>query len=112
MRHLRANVHRVLLRGESIQILAIGFPSPGDALVKGGTRDVLYAFHDLDKAVVLVRGDRGEPDTTVAENDGCDAVPDGGCHGGVPGNLTVVVGVNVDKPGRDNLALRIDRLRR
>ena len=63
--------------------------------------DVLHALHQLDEPLVAVGGRRREADAAVAHHHGGDAVPRARRDPRVPGDLGVVVGVDVDPPGRD-----------
>ena len=53
---------------------------------------------------------RREPDAAVAEHDGGDAVGGRGLEGVVPGDLAVVVGVQVEEAGGDDGAVGVDDL--
>src|SRR4051794_13608336 len=54
---------------------------------------------------------RCEGESAVATDDRRDAVEDRRTRGRIPGQLRVVVGVQVDKAGCDDEAARIDRAR-
>src|SRR3546814_4406683 len=51
-----------------------------------------------------------EADTAIAHDDGGDAVPARRGHFGIPRRLTVIMGVDVDEAGSDDLAACVDFL--
>ena len=59
---------------------------------------------------MAVGGGRGEADAAVPHDDGGDAVPAGGSQQGVPGDLAVEVGVDVDEAGGDDEPGGVDGL--
>ena len=73
-----------------------------------GARDVLDALHQLDQHVVVGRLYRRKADAAIAHDDGGDAVPAGGTHDRIPGDLAVVMRVHIDPTGRDHGAVRRD----
>ncbi len=107
----RGDVEGVLAARQVVEILRIGLPgAPGHAFVEGRAGDVLDALHQFDQLALTSRRHGSEADAAVAHDDGADAVAGRGVHFLVPGDLAVVVGVNVD-PGRgDDGAVRVDDL--
>ena len=101
VRDLRGHVHGVGQSVEHVEVLREALPPPADALGQRRARDVLHALHQGDQPVVTVGLHRREPDATVAHDHGRDALPRGRGQQRVPGDLTVVVGVDVDPAGRD-----------
>ena len=93
---------------ERVEVLAEGLPPPVDALVERGAGDVLDRLHELDEEVLLAGPQRGEADAAVAHDDRGRAVPRRRRHLGVPGDLAVVVGVDVDPAGGDEIAAGVD----
>ena len=93
---------------EEVEVFGEGFPAPFHALGEGGAGDVFDAFHETDEPVAAVGGGGGEADAAVAHDDGGDAVPEGGGEEGVPGDLAVEVGVDVDEAGGDEFAVGVD----
>ncbi len=110
VRSERGHIERLRLRLQGIEVLGERLPGPADAVVEGGAGDVLDPLHESDQPGALLRGDGREPDTAVAEHQGGDAVPRRRRQGGVPGDLTVVVGVDVDETGGDDLAVGVELL--
>jgi hypothetical protein len=108
--HLGADVDHVGVGGDGVEVLGEGLPAPADALAQRGAGDVLDALHQADEPVVAIGCHRGEPDAAVAHHHGGDAVPARRRQQGVPGGLAVVVGVDVDEPGRDQGAVGVDLL--
>ena len=80
----------------------------GNALGQHDAGNVLDAFHDADHQVVLVGPARRKADAAIAHHHGRDAVTGRRLHAVGPGDLAVVVGVDVDKARRDQLALGVD----
>ena len=93
---------------DRIEVVAEALPAPRDALVEGGTGNVLDALHQFDELVLRTGPDRGEPHPAVAHDDRGDAVPTAGGDLLVPADLAVVVGVDVDEAGRDEVATGVD----
>ena len=107
---LRADVDRLGQRLEEVEVLGEGLPAPLHALGEGGAGDVLDALHQTDQPIAAVRSGWREADAAVAEYDGRDAVPEGRREQGVPSDLTVEVGVDVDEARRDEQAGGVDLL--
>ncbi len=72
--------------------------------------DVLDTFHQADQPVLLAGPHRSETNATVAGDDGGHPVTAGRLQQRVPADLPVVVGVDVDESGRDDLAGGVDGL--
>ena len=102
--NLRTDIDRVR-RVDRIEILTVGLPTPRNALMKCCTGNVLDALHQLDQLGLTARVDGREPHTAVPHDDRGDPVPAARGHVLVPTHLAVVVGMNVDKPGRDHLPM-------
>ena len=66
------------------------------------------AGHREHGAVAPFRHHRREAEAAVAEHDGRDAVPAGDGAVRVPLNLRVVVGVEINEPGRDDQPVGIN----
>src|SRR5204862_466805 len=105
---LAADVDVELPGGERVEVVAVALPVPRQAFTQHREGDVLDAFHQLDQAVVVGGLAGREADAAVAHDHGGDAVPGAGLHAPVPGGLAVVVGVDVDEAGGDQLAARVD----
>ncbi len=110
MRHLGPDVDGVRDRFDCVQIFGERLPLERDPLAQRSTRDVLDALHDADQEIVPVGLHGGKPHPTVAHHHRCHPVPRRRRDLRVPDNLAVVVGVDVDEPGRDQLARRVDLL--
>ena len=81
-----------------------------DAFRKGGAGDFLDAFHHLDQRTAELLLDRREADAAVAGDGRGDAMREAGIDRIVPNELSVIMGVQVDKAGRYECALCIDLL--
>ncbi len=107
---LRGDVDRAGHAVDRVEILGHGLPVPRDRLAQRSAGDAFDALHEADQPIVPVgRGGR-EPDTAVAHHHRRDAVPDRGREQRVPGDLPVVVGVDVDEAGRDREAGGVELL--
>jgi hypothetical protein len=78
--------------------------------LRSSAGDVLDPFHQLDQLFPVGGLAGGEPDAAIAHDRGGDAVPGRGRQMVVPYRLRIVVGVDVDEAGRDQLALGVDFL--
>jgi hypothetical protein len=112
VRHLCAHVEAAGHALERVEVLREGLPAPRDAFGERGSGDVLDALHQLDQPVLAARPHWREADATVAHHHGGDAVPARRREQRVPGDLAVVVRVEVDEPGRDQQAVGVDDLLR
>ena len=110
MGHLGAHVDGLGRRGEGVEVLGEALPLPADALVQGGAGDVLDALHERHQPLVAVGAHGGEAHPAVAHDHGGDPVPRRGADRGVPGGLTVVVGVDVDPAGGDDEPVGVELL--
>ena len=98
--------HRV----EHVEVFAVGLPPPWQTGFEHVCRDVLDTFHELDEERAIARTHGRKTDATIAHHRGGDAVPRRGAHLGIPGNLRVVVRVDVDEPGRDEQPIGVECL--
>ena len=108
VRHLRADVDVEVALAEEVEVLGEALPPPGQALVEGGAGDVLDTLHELDEAVAVLGPARREPDAAVPHHHRRDAVPRRRHDAVVPGDLAVVVGVDVDEAGHHHGAVGVD----
>src|SRR6516165_9778533 len=105
---LRPDVDVEIAFGEPLHVVRKAFPEPGDAGAQHRLGDVLDALHQLDQAQMVVRPAWREADAAIAHHRGRDAVLRGWRHVLTPGDLAVVMRVDVDKARRDQLAARVD----
>jgi hypothetical protein len=77
---------------------------------QSGAGNIFDAFHQADQPFVLVGLGGRKADAAIAHHHGSDAVPARGGHFLVPGGLTVIMRMDVDKAGRDQMPLRVDFL--
>ena len=108
MGHLSRDIEHARHPVEGVEIVGERLPLPVDALVQRGARDVLDTLHQLDEEVLATRAHRREADSAVAHDDGGDAVPTRRRDVGVPGDLPVVVGVDVDPSRREHEPAGVD----
>ena len=108
VRDLRGDVDRVLAPSHDVEVVGEALPTPRDAFVERGAGDVLDALHQFDEPLVTVGTNRREAHAAVAHDDGRDAVPGRRSDQRIPGDLPVVVRVDVDPPRRDEEAGGVD----
>ena len=108
VRNLGADVDGPAHRVEHVEVLGERLPSPRHALGECGARNVLDAFEQTDEPFVTIRRNGSESHPAVAEQHRRDAVDRRRREVGVPGDLAVVVGVDVDPARRDDQARRVD----
>ena len=106
--HLGADVDRPAPLLQCVEILREGLPLPLDPLGQRRAGDVLDPLHQPDEPVVAVGLGGGEADAAVAHHERGDAVPRRRGELRVPGDLAVVVGVDVDPARRDQQAVSFD----
>ena len=94
------------------QVVAVGLPVPVEALEDARGRDVLYRLHQRREPRLLPGAHRCERHAAVAEHDRRDAVPARRRRVGIPRELRVEVGVDVDEAGRHDRAVGVDGSRR
>ena len=93
---------------ERVEELRERLPRPRQPVDHDDAGDVLDAGHQVDQRLVVVGPARREADAAVAHHRGRDAVRRRRRHAVRPDGLTVVVGVQVDEPGGDEQAGRVD----
>src|SRR5258707_744684 len=70
--------------------------------------NILDAFHQLDQPDMVARPARREADPAITHDRGGDAVLRGRRDVLAPGDLAVIMGVDIDKAGRDQFAPGVD----
>ncbi len=97
-----APLDRVEVLGERLEV------GPGHAFEQRVGRHVLDVLERPDEQLAVLGADRRDREAAVAGDDRGDAVPARGRERGVPEDLGVVVGVDVDEAGRDHVAARVE----
>ncbi len=110
MGDIGADVHVILTRAQEIEKFGEGFPFPGNPLRHHHAGDILNPFHQTDEVVMIVRSAGRETDAAVAHDRGCHAMGGGGGEPLRPGGLRVIMRMDIDKAGRDQLAAGVDDL--
>ena len=110
MRHLQSDIERQRRGFHGIHIVGKAFPVPLDAFDKRRTRNIFHALHQADQPVMPLRLAGRKAHAAIAENGGGHAVKGRGLEIGVPGDLAVIVGVDIHETRRDDLAARVDLL--
>ena len=112
VRHVGADVDHARPLRQRVEILGERLPPPVDAFPQRGAGYVLDPLHELDQLLLTSGVHRREPDATVADDHGGDAVPARRRELAVPCGLTVVVGVHVDEAGGHEQTVGVDGLAR
>ena len=93
---------------QAVDEVGEGDPVPGHSLFHGVVGDGLVSGHAQHGAVPVFDAGRRKAEAAVAQSHRRDAVPAGQGAVGVPENLGVVVGVQVDEAGGHDQALGVD----
>ena len=93
---------------QRVEIFGEGLPLPLDPLGQGSARNVLDPFHEADEPLVAIGLGGGESHPAIAHHERGDAVPRRRGELGVPGDLAVVVRVDIDPTRSDQEAIRFD----
>ena len=113
VRNLGGDIEGIFAGIEIIHILRKTLPSaPRNAFIECRAGDILDPFHHFDQFALTAGGHRRKANAAIAHHHGRDPVSGRGIELIVPANLAVVVGMNIDKTGRDNRPLRIKCLAR
>jgi hypothetical protein len=107
-RHVGQDIHRLRCSFDAVQELRKGHPVPRHAGLHGGKRDCLDARHGEHGALAFGRPHRREAEAAVADHNRGDAVPARERAIGIPEQLGVVVGMQVDEARRHDQAAGVD----
>ena len=110
--HVGAEIHRIFALAQGVEIVGEAFPVPRQPLGERRPGNILDAFEQLDQPIVLVGAGGGETNAAIAHRRRGDAVDRGGGEDVIPGDLAVVMGVDVDEARRDGAAIGVERLAR
>ena len=108
MRHMGCDIYRAGQAFQRIKIFREGFPIPRQAFSQSSAWNVFDTFHKPDEPVMLVWFGWRKPHAAIAHDNRCHTMPAGRCHLIVPGCLTVIVCVHINKARRHNFARRIN----
>ncbi len=108
VRKMRTHVDGVATCLQRVEVLRERLPVPREPLCQGRAGDVLDPLEKRDEPIVTIRCGWREADTAVADRDRGDPVQTGGSDIGVPGDLAVVVGVQVHEAGSADQPVRVD----
>src|ERR1700754_2486836 len=111
MRQLRADIDVEIALRQPFHVIREAFPRPRDAGAQYRFRNILDAFHQLNQALVVAWPTRGEADAAIAHDGGGDTVLRRGRDVLAPGDLTVVMGMNIDEARCYQFAAGVDLLR-
>ena len=107
-RDVRQHVDGLRRAVDAVEELGIGDPVPRQPATHRLERDGLDPRHGEHRALAKLRPHRREPEAAVADHHRGDAVPAGERQVGIPEELRVVVRVEIDEAGRDDLAARVE----
>ena len=103
-----AGVHALGHAVEGVEVAAVGLPGPVQAGHDGVGRDVLHRLHDLGQEAAVLGLARGEAHAAVAEHDRGHPVPARRGGDGIPRQLGVEMGVDVDEARGHVLAVGVE----
>ncbi len=108
MRDLGCEIDVRLARFQQIEIFREGLPAPGYAFGHHHLWNILDALHQLDRQMALRFANGGEADATIAHDHRGHAMVGRGGKAAFPGDLTVIMGVHIDKARGDDHAGGVD----
>ena len=108
MRQLRADVDVEAPLRQPVHVVRKALPRPGNAGAQDRFGNVLDAFHQFDQPAVIARLARRKTDAAIAHDRCGDAVLRRRRDVLAPGDLAVIMGVDVDKAGRDQFSPGVD----
>ena len=103
-----SHVERRIQALDGVQVAAVVFPVPRQAVEDGVLGNVLHGLHHGRQQFHVGRLAGREGDAAVAEQGGGHAVPAHRRHLRVPADLRVQVRVQIDEAGRDGQPLGVD----
>ena len=104
-----AGVVDALGRGlDEVQVLGEGLPGPVDACGHGLGGDVLSTLQIAHHQVASVGTGRGQREAAVSHHDRGHAMKARALAHGIPGDLRIHVRVDINKSGRDGMALGVN----
>ena len=95
---------------ERVEEIGEALPFPGQALDHDDLGNVLDAFHRADQQAAILLAAWREADPAIADHHRRHAMRRGRIQPVGPDRLAVIMGVDVDEAGGDDLAGRIDLL--
>ena len=110
VRDVRADVDGARQFLQRVEIFRKALPVPAHPLGQRRAGNILDPFHQADQPVVAVGAGGREADPAIAHDDGGNAVPRRWSHFRIPRRLPVIMGVDIDKAGGDDLAAGVDLL--
>jgi len=110
MRDLRGEIDVALALFERVEIVGEACPVERHAGGHHDMRNVLHPFHQADHEILVPFPARGEADAAIPHDDGGDTMVRGRRHPAFPGDLTVIMSVDVDEAGRHDQAAGVDFL--
>ena len=108
VRNLRADIDGARQAFERIEIIGKAFPIPFHPLGERSARNILDTLHQADQPIMLVLFRGRKANAAIAHDNRGDAMPARRTHLAVPRCLAVIMGMDVDKPRRDDFARSIN----
>ena len=110
MRELRGKIDVGVPFFNGIQIFRKGLPVEGNARGHDHLGDVFDTLHEFDRHIPLMIAHRRETDSAVSHDHGRDTVVRRRHQPIFPGDLTIVLGVDIDEAGRHQMSGGVDLL--
>ena len=105
-----AEIDGVLHGVDGVHVIGKRLPVPCETFMQRRAGNVLDAFHQAHEAIAVGFFHRREADAAIAHDHRGDAVIHGRFQFLVPGNLAVIMGVQVDEAGRHDGPCGVDHL--
>ncbi len=100
VRHLCADIERVLACAQIVDVLRKRFPPPPfDAFIKGRARNVFDPLHQFDHAALAARRAGRKPNAAIPHDHTGDAMAERRIHHVIPADLAIVVRVDINPAG-------------
>src|SRR5438270_11926807 len=99
MRNLGGDIDRPRHPLERVEKVRKALPIPFQPFGEHRAGDVFDALYQIDEGVAMIGPDGREAYAAIAEQNGRDTVPGGGCEDRVPGRLPVIMGLDIGPAG-------------
>ena len=111
VRHLRGDIDGSIQPLQRIKVFGKRLPVPGHTLGERAAGNIFHPLHQAHQPLLSIRCRRRKANAAVTHDHGGHAMPRGRRHFLIPGGLTVIVRVDIDKPRRDHASGGVDFLR-
>ena len=97
--------------GQAVEIIGKAFPVERHARCHHHIGNVFHALHQLDHELMILGPGRGKADTAISHDDRGHAMVRRRRKAVLPGDLSVVMGMDIDEAGGNDPAGSVDLLR-